>query len=87
MVDNDYIFSLGEFLNEKYGAQARQNFWIRIRSGSRAGRAFMNTLSLFDYDGYSRILGTLGDPSYDDNKLPKAIDILTGKQQPYLKES
>lgn len=70
---------LGDFIEWAYGFEARKNFVLRVKSGSRVGQAFMNTLSLFDFESYQRLTGSLWDPFYDDKRLPEALDRMTKK--------
>jgi hypothetical protein len=67
------------FLEWAYGADARTAFVERVRTGQRAGQAFMNTLAVFDANGYNRLTGTLHDPFHQDGRLPMALDKLTSK--------
>lgn len=62
-----------------YGPQAKWYMINRMACGQRTGQAFMNTLSMYDYESYKKLTGTLEDPFHDDALLPKAIDKLTSK--------
>lgn len=69
-----------EMLEWLYGVNARLIFIDSINHGDeRVGQAFMNAVRHFDHEGYQRILGAVGDPFYDDLKIPLALDILTRK--------
>jgi hypothetical protein len=79
MTETTYKINLAEFLEWGYGRDARTNFMVRMNSGNRPGQALMNTLSLFDFESYTRLQGTLADPFYDDSRLPYTLDKLTSK--------
>lgn len=80
LVSDPFEDDPAEFLEWAYGKLA--GFEMRDRMfarNERAGQAFMKVVRKYDLEGYQRILGLLGDPSYDDRKIPMALDILTSK--------
>ena len=80
LVTDPFEDDVVSILEWAYGRDARRIFaQFHNVQKQRVGQAFMNTLRQFDYDGYCRILGKVGDPFYNDKKIPDALDILTNK--------